>query len=367
MVRPESRRRWRLGSIGQEALLNVAADWPRSLILAVLLAAAMTVPAIGEAVTVDVNLELVSHIERGGGNVLVASPSEAAGGQARLDPRTCEALRESPSVLASGSVGDRFSRPIAGLGIREATVAPVSPGALDVMWPAHEWTQILDLVVPAEFATARGLYPGSRIHLGDRTAMVSAVFDATDRLPSGGTTILEVVSMTHRPAAECLVETTWEARSTLAGTLVAALSHDGTPPQVVPLRSGGVFARNPHEEHTHRWSKTAWVGASLAAGFLVLLVSLGRRAHVGLYRSLRMSRTETTLLLSLESIVVVGAALAVTVVAVGVWSYLGGLSATAFAYGVRSAALTAAGTTLAVGPAVSAATIGTVGNQLKER
>ncbi len=366
MERPE-RQRWRLGSIGQEALLNSVADWSRSLVLVALLAAVMVVPAVGEAEAVDANLELVARIEEAGGNVLVASPAESGDGQAALDPNVCEALRESPSVVAGGPVGNPSNRPVSGLSIQEATVALVSPGALDVMWPSHEWTGALDLVVPLEFATARGLYPGSRIHLGDRTATVSAVFDASDRLPNGGTTLLEVVSMSHEPAAECLIETTWESRSTLAGSLVALLSHGGASAQVLPLRSGGTFSRNPYEEHTERWSRIAWIWASAAAGLLLLLVNLGRRAHIGLYRSLRMSRAEAAMLVSLEALVAVSAGLSVAVVGLALWSHVDGLSTTAFAYGLRGAALTAAATILATAATASAATAGATANRLKER
>jgi len=362
----DSARRWRVSSIAEEALLNFVANWPRCLMLVALLVVLIGVPSGGEASNIEANVKLVDQIEQGGGNVLVASPTGIDGDEVVVDARMCELLRQSPNIVAAGSVGSPTTRRLSGVGIREATFAVTSPGALEAMWTLRGDARPLDLVVPEMYANARGLHPGSRLPVGGRLATVSGVYDSDARVPNRGTTILEIGLPARGQAVECLIETTWESRSTLIGTLLAVLSRDGTPVQVLPLRTGGVFDRSPGQEHNERWSSGAWVWGSVAGGVLVLLVNLGRRSHVGLYRSLRMRRHEVVLLLTLETVVSITVAASLVVVVLCVMAYANHLPMVALAYGVRSGALTAAGLVLTATAATGVVTAGAAANQLKE-
>ena len=156
------KRNWRLRSVLREAGLNVANGGVRTLLMAVVLAAVLTVGGLLEAHSVQQIVERDVDLARRGRFVLQITPG--SNDRLPLDARACERLVSQDGVIASGSVLDNDLAPLRlppGTTLRRIAV---TPGLYDVFdLTAGNGNGTAPIFAGHEAADELGLAPGAPI------------------------------------------------------------------------------------------------------------------------------------------------------------------------------------------------------------
>ncbi len=373
-MKRRSFRGWKVGAVLSEALRNVASAPGRNAVLVLIGVIAFLTVGTLETRSVAGTVDLVRTIEDSGGTVLIATERDRGdtivyGG---VDALACRRLSPSRDILNSGGLSGSASRQ---LGIRTPqgiSVVRAEVGALRAMGLSEPITQGHVIVVPTDLARDFGLKAGSVLTVtrGGNTqeqVTVAAVVDVSARFPNRAASIYEVTLLPHGVVATCVAEVETKAFATLRRVLGPQLARPGQGIDVVPLRSGGIYDRDPAREFRDRSTLHLWVAGSVLLGFVSLLSMLSRRSDMALYRSTGMSRPAGLFLFSVEMITVVGASASIAWVALVTLATLDQTPSIATAYGLRSVALSLSASYVLVIPAVALATRGVVADMLKER
>ncbi|WP_149203563.1 hypothetical protein [Actinotalea subterranea] len=294
---------WRLRVAIDEGLRNWRCGRWLTALLAVLLVAGFTVPAVADTLQVSRMVEDERAWEAAGGRLLVAT-NEAAG----VPRLACERLTDLAGVEASASL-TRLVRPAA---------LVTAPGAAIPVVAATEG--VADLLgigpVGSGAVLATDLGQTLRLRPGDTLALTPADegpgspagpdpggrSDGSRALPAGVLTVAAVTDLSllgeqrsggmlltvaaEGTADACFVRLAPGYVEAARAALPAVLQADGTPAVVTDRLLGGEFARDYAAEYDGRGLRNAPWAIGLAAAMLWLLVRWVRRGQEGLYATL---------------------------------------------------------------------------------
>jgi len=277
-------KNWRVGELLSEALRDLTASWPRTLVLCVATAAMAGALAWSELATTDGILSFQRDFEDAGGNVLVASSPVGVSASA------CVALAERAEVAAAGAAwGGEVSEPNVAPGTMFQTQR-LTTGTFEVWGAPISGVASLGIVVGSAAASEIGLTDGAPVGILGETPLPVTVVDIERRGPESQRSFL-IPSAPIGRADVCWVE--MDPGSVTGGEVLAqAVFADAGPDlSVRPLVRLGDFARDPLAELRNRPQAQAWTAAG---GLLVLLVWLDlwfRRGALSLYRVLGTTRS----------------------------------------------------------------------------
>ena len=290
---------WRLGTLVAEAVRNLAASWPRTVVTAFAVAGLVGALAWSELSTTSSILGFHRGFIAAGGNVVVASHEQG------LPASRCAALAARPDVMAAGALNP--------VGTAETNLAPgtlfqtaeFTPGIMAVWNPPDQMeTALADgIVVGSAVATELGLTDGMNLGYGNPPAPV-VVVDTEDRNPQTARWIMIAIAP-QGSAGQCWVELQPGAASTGQALMEHVFADAGPELAVRPLIRLDQFARDPQSELTDRPQVGAWIPAGATLTLLIWLGLWFRRSDLSLYRILGTTRiglwhqtqTETILVL----------------------------------------------------------------------
>lgn len=313
---------WRPSALVREATLNILANGARSLVIVLLLGAAIGALAfleLGEAN--DLAAFRRDYAAAGGFVAVVVAHDDS------LSAERCEGLHSWPGVVAAGSVRNTGTVSFTSAPGVLFQSAAVSPGILAVWRPGSYAAPALDggsFIAGAALAKELGLVSGSfTARTGEQPALVQAVIDTTRRNPQAQRWALEV-GPPAGSADECWVEFDRETHAAGFASLPAWFAAGTQEPVARPYLRADEFTRDPAREFADRPQRFGWLAVGGLAIALFVLMAWFRRAELGLYLALGTSRIQLLVLLALEAgILIVFAAGAAIPWAVALHSALG--------------------------------------------
>ncbi len=298
------KRNWRLRSVLREAGLNVANGGVRTLLMAVVLAALLTMGGLLEAHSVQQIVERDVDLARRGRFVLQITPG--SNDRSPLDARACERLVGQDGVIASGSVLDNDLVPLRlppGTTLRRITVTPGLYDVFDLtagngngtarIFAGHEAADELELAqgAPIAFQTARH----SELLTVGFVAETSVV-----RYPLADRAIL--VPAVGSETRVCYVEADPRIFNDYRSGGVASLDTltEGTP--TVTALAHVEKGETPSERYASRLSRFASYAAGIAAAAVFAVDLQTRRKEIGVYRATGTTRSATFLIFYADQI-----------------------------------------------------------------
>jgi hypothetical protein len=288
---------WRIRSLAADAASNLVANGARSFIALTAMAVIFGGLAFLELHQAAGLLSFQSDYRAAGGYLAIVAE------QGGISASRCEHLNGRQGIVAAG--GDR------GEGQATFSMAPgvlyqqygVTRDLLRVWDPSYRPAAATSdtFMSGRALADELALRPGLVIaRAGDPPAQLAAVLDVNQRAPQAGRSLFEIIPPVGM-VDECWVEFAPEAYSGGADMLAAAFATSDNDPTVRPFTAKDQFTRNPSHELSTRPQRHGWIaGAALIVGVLVLAAWF-RRADLGLYLALGTPRSMLTIMLAIET------------------------------------------------------------------
>ena len=286
------KRNWRLRSVLREAGLNVANGGARTLLMAVVLAAVLTMSGLLEAHSVQQIVERDVDLARRGRFVLQITPG--SNDRSPLDARACERLVSQDGVVASGSVIDNDLAPLRlppGTTLRRIAVTPGIYDVFDLtagngngtapIFAGHEAADELELApgAPIAFQTAQHSEQLTVGFVAETSVVRYPLADRAILLPAVG-----------REARACYVEIDPRIFNDYRSGGIAALDTltEGTP--TITALANVEKGETPSERYVSRLSRFSGYAAGIALAAIFAVDLQTRRKEIGVYRATGTTR-----------------------------------------------------------------------------
>lgn len=293
---------WRIRTLTGEAVRNLVAAWPRSLVTALVVSGLLGVLTWSELATTTGILAFHRDFITAGANVVVASNQEG------IPAGRCAALASRPDVMSAGALtaGD----------VVDANTSPgtlfqtarITSGVLTVWVPSADDVEVAlsqSIAVGNAAAQELGLEDGMYLGFGGNPPTPVTVIDAERRSPQTARWLLQSMAPLGR-ADSCWAELEPGAAPVGQTLLEHVFADTGPELAVRPWISLGDFARDPLRELAERPQAAAWFPAGVILTLLVWFGLWFRRSELSLYRILGATRvglwyhtqTETIIILT---------------------------------------------------------------------
>ena len=288
------KRNWRLRSVLREAGLNVANGGVRTLLMAVVLAAVLTVGGLLEAHSVQQIVERDVDLARRGRFVLQITPG--INDRLPLDARACERLGSQDGVIASGSVLDNDLAPLRlppGTTLRRIAVTPGLYDVFDLTGGNGNGNGTAPIFAGHEAADELGLAPGAPIafqpaQYSEKLTVGFVAETSVVRYPLADRAIL--LPAVGSETRACYVEIDPRIFNDYRSGGVASLDTltEGTP--TITALTNVEKGETPSERYASRLSRFSGSASGIAAVAILAVDLLTRRKEIGVYRATGTTR-----------------------------------------------------------------------------